>query len=298
MKNMKKFIYITMVAAFLIGGCTKSDDEILSSKEMRFAAEFPSITRATGSEFEVGDALGVFVTQYNGDIAVPLQISGNYANNSKSIFDGTNWNNSPAIYWDEDKPEAKYDIFGYYPFDKPASVDEYLFTVALDQSTEATAEALSGYEASDFLWAKAEGVSQMATVPLTFKHRLSKIVVNLIKGEDYTGEIPTDAIVSIHSTVPTANIDLASGMVVMNSHAAPQSIRTKKVEDGVYTAIIVPQRLQTRRPFIEIVSEGVSYLVESSFVFRSGIQHTINITLNNNPDKVKIEIGGEIEGWE
>ena len=133
---------------------------------------------------------------------------------------------------------------------------------------------------------------------LTFKHRLSKIVVNLIKGEDYTGEIPTDAIVSIHSTVPTANIDLASGMVVMNSHAAPQSIRTKKVEDGVYTAIIVPQRLQTRRPFIEIVSEGVSYLVESSFVFRSGIQHTINITLNNNPDKVKIEIGGEIEGWE
>ena len=295
---MKKIIYITMVAALLIGGCTKSDDEVFSSNEMRFAAQYPSTTRATGSEFETGDAVGVFVTQYNGDMAVPLQISGNYANNSKSIFDGTNWSNSPAIYWDGDKPEAKYDIFGYYPFDKPASVDEYLFTVALDQSTEATAEALSGFEASDFLWAKAEGVSQMATVPLTFNHRLSKIVVNLIKGEDYTGEIPTDAIVSIHSTVPTANIDLASGMVVMNSHAAPQSIRTKKVEDGVYTAIIVPQRLQTRRPFIEIVSEGVSYLVESSFVFRSGIQHTINITLNNNPDKVKIEIGGEIEGWE
>ena len=295
---MKKIIYITMVAALLIGGCTKSYDEVFSSNEMRFAAQYASTTRATGSEFEVGDALGVFVTQYNGEMAVPLQISGNYANNSKSIFDGTNWSNSPAIYWDGDKPEAKYDIFGYYPFDKPASVDEYLFTVALDQSTEATAEALSGYEASDFLWAKAEGVSQMATVPLTFKHRLSKIVVNLIKGEDYTGEIPTDAIVSIHNTVPAANIDLASGMVVMNSHAAPQSIRTKKVEDGVYTAIIVPQRLQTRRPFIEIVSEGVSYLVESSFVFRSGIQHTINITLNNNPDKVKIEIGGEIEGWE
>ena len=176
-----------MVAALLIGGCTKSDDEIFSSNEMRFTAQYPSTTRATGSEFETGDAIGVFVTQYNGESVVPLQISGNYANNSKSIFDGTNWSNSPAIYWDGDKPEAKYDIFGYYPFDKPASVDEYLFTVALDQSTEATAEALSGYEASDFLWAKTEGVTQMATVPLIFKHRLSKIVVNLIKGEDYTG---------------------------------------------------------------------------------------------------------------
>lgn len=46
-------------------------------------------------------------------------------------------------------------------------------------------------------------------------------------------------------------------------------------------------------------SHGVSYLVESKFVFRSGMQHTINLTLNNNPDMVRIEIGGEIEnGWE
>ena len=294
MTTMKKILFITLVTALLVGGCTKSDDEITSSKEMRFVAEYPSVTRATSSAFETGDVMGIFVTQHEGDVALPLQVSGNYANNSKGTFDGSKWSNSPSIFW----AEGKFDIYAYYPYGKPASVDEYTFTVALDQSTPKTADALSGYEASDFLWAKAEGVSQMGTVPLTFNHRLSKIVVNLIKGEDYAGEVPTEAIVRIHSTVPAAKIDLASGMVVMDSYVTPQSIRTKKLEDGVYTAIIVPQRLQTRRPFIEIVSEGVSYLVESSFVFRSGIQHTINITLNNNPDKVKIEIGGEIEGWE
>lgn len=293
MKNMKKILFITMVTALLVGGCTKSDDEILSSKEMRFAAEFSSKTRATGSEFEVGDAMGIYVAQYEGDFALPLQISGNYANNSKSIFDGSTWTNSPTIYWGE----GKFDVYAYYPFDKPTSVDEYSFSVALDQSTEATEDALGGYEASDFLWAKAEGVSQMAAVPLIFNHKLSKIVVNLIKGDDYVGDIPTNAIVRVHSTVTTANIDLASGMLIKNSYVSPQSITTKKVSEGVYTAIVVPQRLETRRPFIEILSEGVSYLVESSFVFRSGIQHTISITLNNSPDKVKIEIGGEIEGW-
>lgn len=291
---MKKIIYITMVAAILIGGCTKSDEEIFSSNEMRFTAEYASKTRATGSEFEKGDAIGVFVTQYDGENAVPLELSGNYANNSKSIFDGSKWNNSPAIYW----AEGKFDVYAYYPYNKPLSVDEYAFTVALDQSTEATENALSGYEASDFLWAKAEGVSQMTSVPLIFCHKMSKLVVNLIKGEEYTGDVPTDAVVRIHNTVPSANIDLASGMVVMNSHASTQSITTKKVEDGVYTAIIVPQRLNSRRPFIEVLSKGVSYLVESSFVFRSGMQHTVNITLNNSPDKVKIEIGGEIEGWQ
>lgn len=292
---MTKIIYITLVAALLIGGCTKSDEEITtSSNEMRFIVEYPSITRATGQAFENGDAIGVFVTQYAGESAVPLQVSGNYANNSKSIFNGSKWSNSPAIYW----AEGKFDVYAYYPYNKPLSVDEYAFTVALDQSTVKTDDALSGYEASDFLWAKTERVTQMTSVPLTFNHKLSKLVVNLIKGEEYTGDVPTDAIVKIHSTVPAANIDIASGMVVVNSHATPQSITTKKVEDGVYTAIIVPQRLNTRRPLIEVLSMGVSYLVESSFVFRSGTQHSINITLNNNPDKVKIEIGGEIEGWQ
>ena len=261
---------------------------------MKFAAEYPT-TRATATAFESGDAMGVYVSQYDGEVAAPLQVSGNYANNVKSTFDGSKWVNSSAIYW----ADGKFDVFAYYPYDKPASVDEYKFTVALDQSTPETADALSGYEASDFLWAKATGISKMDAVPLTFKHRMSKVVINLVKGEDYEGDIPAEAVVRIHNTVPAAVIDLATGVVTKNGYESAKSITTKKVSDGVYTAIVVPQRLENKLPLIEVLSHGVSYLVESKFVFRSGTQHTINLTLNNNPDKVKIEIGGELEGgWE
>ena len=192
------------------------------------------------------------------------------------------------MYVDADEPDMNI-----------SSVDEYPFTVALDQSTEETSDALSGYEASDFLGAKATGVSRMASVPLTFAHKKSKLVINLIKGADYSGEIPTDAVVRIHNTVPAAIVDLASGVVTKNGYESAQSITAKKVSDGVYAAIIVPQRLDTKRPLVEVLSKGVSYLIESSFVFKAGTQHTINVTLNNNPDQVKIEIGGEIEGgWD
>ena len=278
-----------------MSSCTMSDDEITpTSNEMKFSAEYPT-TRATATAFESGDAMGVYVSQYDGEEAAPLQVSGNYANNVKSTFDGSKWVNSPAIYW----ADGKFDVFAYYPYDKPASVDEYKFTVALDQSTAETADALSGYEASDFLWAKATGISKMDAVPLTFKHGLSKVVINLVKGEDYEGDIPAEAVVRIHNTVPAAIIDLATGIVTKNGYESAKSITTKKVSDGVYTAIVVPQRLENRLPLIEVLSHGVSYLVESKFVFRSGTQHTINLTLNNNPDKVKIEIGGELEGgWE
>ena len=292
---MKKIMLLLVMTALVMSSCSKSDDEFSpSSNEMQFTVKYP-LTRATASAFEVGDAMGVYVTQYDSITALPLQISGNYANNVKSTFDGTRWVNSPAIYW----AEGKFDVFAYYPYDKPASVDEYKFSVALDQSTPETNEVLSGYESSDFLWAKATGISKMDAVPLTFKHTLSKLVINLVKGEDYEGDIPTEAVVRIHNTVPAAIIDLATGVVTKNGYESAKSITTKKVSDGVYTAIIVPQRLENKLPLIEVLSHGVSYLVESKFVFRSGTQHTINLTLNSNPDKVKIEIGGEVVGgWE
>ncbi len=292
---MKQIILTWATVSLLFVGCSKSETEALHPDEMRFTATYPAATRATGTAFEKDDAIGVYVTQYNGDLAVPLQVSGNYANNAKTTFDGSVWKSAPVIYWGE----GKFDVYAYYPYAKPSSADEYPFTVALDQSTTEQADVLSGYEASDFLWAKAAGITRMDAVPLTFTHRMSKLVVNLVKGEAYSGEIPADAVVRIHNTVPAATIDLASGTVTKNGYESAQSITAKKLSEGVYTAIIVPQRLNTKRPLVEVLSKGVSYLIESSFVFKAGTQHTINITLNNNPDQVKIEIGGEIEGgWE
>lgn len=281
--------------ALVVSSCSKNETDLIpTSNLMQFVAEYPT-TRATASSFETGDAMGVYVSRYEGEMATPLQVSGNYANNVKSVFDGEKWLNSSAIYW----AEGKFDVYAYYPYNKPASVDEYKFSVALDQTTEESTDVLSGYEASDFLWAKASGISKMDEVPLSFKHCLSKVVINLVKGEEYEGNIPSEAIVRIHNTIPAAIIDLSTGVVTKNGYESAKSITAKKVSDGVYAAIVVPQRIENRLPLIEVLSHGVSYLVESKFVFRSGTQHVINLTLNNNPDKVKIEIGGEIDnGWE
>ena len=289
---MKKVLLISALTALAMSSCSTNDDGFPTpSNQMEFTVEYPT-SRATATKFEVNDEMGVYVTQYNGNNALPLEISGNYANNVRSTFNGTKWVNSPAIYW----AEGKFDVYAFYPYAKLTSVDEHLFSVALDQSTEETADALSGYEASDFMWTKATGVSQMDAVPLTFQHKMSKVIVNLIKGEDYIGDIPSEAVVKIHNTVPTAVIDIASGVVTKYGYDSAKSITAKKVSDGIYTAIVVPQRLDNRLPLIEVLSHGVSYLVESKFLFRSGTQHTINLVLNSNPDKVKIEIGGELEG--
>lgn len=293
---MKKNILILAVATLLMVGCSKNDDFVLPEEGvMQITALHPSATRATATDFESGDQIGLYVTDYAGEVASPLQISGNWANNVALTYDGSAWSAAKSIYWSENK----MDVYGYYPYMTPSSIDLQPFSVALDQSTEGEDGELGGYEASDFLWAKATGVTRDAeTVALEFKHRCSKLIVKLVKGEDYDGDFPSSAELFIHNVVPTATIDFTTGAVVKDAFGEPTTIKARKVDNGTYEAIIVPQRVTSRRPFIELIANNISYLLEDTFYFKAGTQHTISLTINSNPNQIKVEIGGEVEGGE
>ena len=50
-------------------------------------------------------------------------------------------------------------------------------------------------------------------------------------------------------------------------------------------------------PLIEVEMKGVSYLFESKFQFKAGTEHLVNLIISDNPEKVKIDVGGEVQGW-
>ena len=158
--------------------------------------------------------------------------------------------------------------------------------------------APSGYEASDFLWAKKDGLTASnEPVSLVFSHRMSRLLVQLKKGEDYEGDFPDEAEVYIHNTVTDATIDLSEGIVTRDRYATKKSMRAKRLGNYKYAAIVVPQRLDFRQPLVEVIMKGVSYLYESKFIFKPGVQHTVNLIISKNPEQIKIEIGGELENW-
>ena len=293
---MKKIFSILAIAALLMVGCENSEDiPVVEDGVMQIEVLHPSATRATETAFEGGDKIGLYATEYNGEVATPLQISGNWANNVAVAYNGTAWNPAKKIFWSDNK----MDVYGYYPYMTPTSIDEHLWSVQLDQSTPETDDSLSGYEASDFLWGKATGVSQTdGDVQLEFKHRCSKLVVKLVKGKDYSGVLPTESELYIHSTVPTATIDFTNGAVTKYIYGEMETIKAKRVDDGTFEAIIIPQRMETRRPFIEYIANGVSYLYEGTFVFKAGKLHTLELTINSNPDQIEVEVGGNVDNWE
>lgn len=293
---MKKNILILAVATLLVSGCNKIDEFTMPEEGvMQITALHPSATRATATDFEEGDKIGIYVTDYTGDVAAPLQISGNWANNVEATYNGSVWNLAKKIFWSDNK----MDVYGYYPYMTPVSIDEHPFAVALDQSIEGANGELGGYEASDFLWAKATGVTKDdENVELEFKHRCSKLIIKLVKGADYKGDFPSASEFYIHNVVPTATIDFTTGAVVKDVFGEPTTIKAHKVDDGTFEAIIVPQRMTSRLPFLELVARDISYLVEDKFTFVAGKCHTIQLTINSSPDQVEIQIGGEVEGGE
>ena len=126
---------------------------------------------------------------------------------------------------------------------------------------------------------------------------MSKLTIRLIKGEDFEGEMPTNATVYVHNTVPEATVDLQAGVATRNAKGLRRTITAHHDADYLYSAIVVPQRVENRQPLVEVVMRGVSYMYESKFVFKPGVEHLVNLVITNNPDKIKIEIGGEVENW-
>ena len=281
-------ILLCCVALSALAGCSKQDSPEEDEAVMRFVPSLPG-TKATDTAFEAGDTFGIYAVEYDGNVPAPLQLSGNWASNARSSFDGSSWTVSPKIWW---KDGAAFDIIAYYPYsDQIASVDNCIFEVKADQRS-------GGFTSSDLMWAKASGVERSGgDIALNFRHKLSRLDINLVKGEDYEGDLPATAEVRIMNTVTSAVMDMERGEIEKNPYGKTSTIIANQWAAGKFSAIIVPQKLMNQVPLVEVIVKGVSYLVNSKFIFESGVRHTLNITLSSDPDKVVINIGGGIEGW-
>lgn len=254
-------------------------------QEVAFLCEYADQTRVTDTAFENADRIGVYMTEADS----PLQIGGNELNNELFSFNGSAWTAARATYWNS----GSHDVYAYYPYSPEIDdTQDYTFCLPLDQSSE------KGYSSADFLWASAKGVEASASpVSLKFAHRMSKAIIKLEKSADYEGEIPSDCKVSVLSTYTTASIDLSSGGASKKDNSPSRAIVAKKISNKEYHAIVVPQNIESRRPLVEVETQGVSYLMEGKISFKQGYAHTIIVTLSKNPSQTKIEIGGSIGGW-
>ncbi len=280
---------ILAVAALLMGGCNNGyEPQPEDSNIIRVDATLGS-TRATLTEFEDGDMMGLYAVEYANEQAQPLQLIGNYINNEPLTYNGTEWQAAQTLYWSN----VACDFYGIYPYMELPTLKDLLFNISTNQSE-------GGYEASDLMWASAKNISrENGTVHLPFQHLMSRVVVKLVKGPKYEGELPEKIDAHIYNTATTALVNLVDGNLEKYAYSAKNTITMRQVAEDTFDAIVVPQHIENNTPLVEITMEGIAYLLEYSLSFRPGYQHTITVTLNTSPDQEKIEINidGEVDDW-
>ncbi len=278
-----------------LASCNRVAPEV-SDGQIRFRLSLPE-SKATASAFESGDAVSLYAVAYDGTTQMPLQIGGNWLNNEKLTFNGTAWSAANALYW----AAGACDFYAFYPYQASiGSMEKYPFSLAVDQNSARVGDVPGGYEASDLMYASAVNVSRSdGAVDLAFHHMMSKLVVRVVKGPQFEGDIPNDIVAHVYNTVTDCTVDWTKGSVEKDAFGVKNTLTMKKISNERFEAVLVPQNIEKRTPLIELTMGGIAYLLEYSLSFRPGYCHYVDLTLNTSPDQEQIEISIDpgIENW-
>ncbi len=283
---MKRIIFVLSVALLMVISCQKGQNN--DSNVLSFSVTVPVVTKVNGTTFETGDALSVWAVEQPS----VLQVGGNYLNNEQIVFNGSSWQGARTLYWSN----SPCDFYALYPYQAEVnSVTELPFVLQLDQNSPKSGSTLGGFEASDLMYAVSRGKQRSdGTVDLALKHLMSKCTVNIIKGDNYVGQIPDDIVVRIYNTDVTCTVNIEEGSLQRDSSNPRKTITMKKIDNEHFEAVVIPQHIENTTPLVEVTMGGIAYLLEHSISFKPQYNHTINLVLNTSPDQEMIEIGIDV----
>lgn len=268
MKRVKHtLLYLLAAGAMLLTGC--SDDffgdktEQHDSNRIQLSGDIDqlAVTRVNDNGFCNGDVMGVYIVDYEGNKPGTLKVNGNRGDNVRHTFDEPNykWNSAYDLFW-KDK-HTHIDVYGYYPFANPESIEDYQFEVQKDQSKATENGEMGGYEASDFLWGKVSDVAPTTSViRLPMAHRMSNARVTLIQGNGFAeGEWANlEKIVLTANVARKASINLSTGDI-KTAGAVENTMTIPSRTNDEWRTIVVPQTVAAGTTLFSITIGGVPY---------------------------------------
>ena len=225
----------------------------------------PVMTRATETNFEAGDQIGVTITR----------TSGAYVTNEKLSFDGSVFSGSLTWYAPESETST---VAAYYPYNAQAGNS---FSVQADQSAgTATSDYISGFK---------EGVTPSAqAVVLPFRHQLCRLVLKVVKAE---GSVSSVSVTGVKlSALLGADFSASEDL-----NAAAGSVKAFRKDESTFHLIVPPQSVKAGVTVTTADGKELSQsLAEATLL--SGKQFTINLVVGKSD--LKVVLSSDIENWD
>lgn len=300
--NINKLLFSSVAMTALLTGCLSEPDfepvTVEGGIEIQLEGSIlQEATKVNADGFEDGDALGLYAVNYTdgNQTAGTLLTEGNQADHVKYVFNESAWQWTPVhpVYYKD--VNTNVDLYVFYPHAEPDNVDAWNFEVQKDQSSAETQSSLGGYEASDFLWGKAENVTPTeAKVKVKLAHKMAGVEVILQQGDGFgEGEYENvEKYVLATGTTRKAAINMATGSVTPIGGAQSTGIVMCPQVDGSFRAIVVPQTVAAQTPLFSITLAGVPYIFkkDSDFTYEAGKISTFTIKVNRKVPSGEFEL--------
>ena len=300
--NINKLLFSSVAMTAMLTGCLSEPDfepvTVEGGIEIQLEGSIlQEATKVNADGFEDGDALGLYAVNYTdgNQTAGTLLTEGNQADHVKYVFNESAWQWTPVhpVYYKD--VNTNVDLYVFYPHAEPDNVDAWNFEVQKDQSSAETQSALGGYEASDFLWGKAENVTPTeAKVKVKLAHKMAGVDVILQQGDGFgEGEYENvEKYVLATGTTRKAAINMATGSVTPIGGAQSTGIVMCPQVDGSFRAIVVPQTVLAETQLFSITLGGVAYTFrkDSDFTYEAGKVSTFTIRVSRKVPSGEYEL--------
>ena len=280
---MKKTLLLSLAVGLAITGC-KNEVVDITNNAAGTAVSFTSSiikSRATDTDWEAGDEIGVYMQ--NADDATPyLNANVKYANSDENKDGFTS--ETPITYPGGDVTQVNF--MAVYPYSENVTDGNYTFTLGNDLSD------------NDIMYASSPSVEAGTNnVGLTFKHKLSKIVLNI---KDESGSLVSGATVSIDKQCLDGVLKVSDGTVTANAETEyNSSLQFDDKTNGQYEAIVLPDEAREGRIILIKTSDNTIYRCPiDNISFDSSKRYTFPIVLySKDPSVEQPELIPNIDDW-
>lgn len=301
-KSILSVMFGALACAMVVSSCINDDIQTANNQAVRFSSSIGQLestdeapgTRASGTEWDGGDAIGVYMVT-NKTTTVVMN-----AENKQYVVEaaGANGAFSPAVGNEIYYPQAgSVNFIAYYPWTATSNIVNNLYPVNV--ATQSDLAAI------DLLWATATGTgdngydkNNTSPIALEFSHQLTKLILNTTAGAGLSDSDLTGMTITIKgmNTENTFNVKTAE----FGTAKTIAPINPKTITNGVqYEAIILEREVENDGDVtveFKLANSDADLFVwnvPAGTKFNSGEEHTWNITIK----RTGVSVTGTIKPW-
>lgn len=299
------FLTATLVVVMMFASCEQNEPveidenfDTTENTEVRFTGSIVEQalldnagTRMSGTTWEAGDAIGIFMMSFDEYLRYSIIENKHYTTDGSGNFYPVQGN---ELYYPVDGSFVYF--YAYYPYNE--DIDETML-VDVKIGTEQTAENQPNF---DFLFANFDvGYNKTSeSVALKFYHKLSKIVMNIVQpsslSPNNTG-ITDDDLQDMEVTIigMYTEVDFHLNEGVSSKLREKNNITPRTIQDGLqYDAIVVPTSYNDDNRIkinftLKSTGETFTWTMPNTD-FLCGNQYTYDISITRSGVFVKSEI--------